>query len=92
MNTITRRVPTVARVGLGLVLALMGLGTLIPLLPQLPMSGDTLPFIAATEIVAALLLVSGRLVPLALALLTPVIVNIASFHAVLAPSISAAAE
>ena len=43
-----------------------------------------LPLIAATEIAAGVLLLSGRFVPLALTLLAPVIVNILAFHLLLA--------
>jgi hypothetical protein len=39
-----------------------------------------------TEVVAGALLLSNRFVPLALALLAPVVVNIVAFHAFLAPS------
>src|SRR5471032_963866 len=97
MNTITRKFPTVARIGLGLVFATFGLNKLLPFLPQPPISGAPaqffgalfatgymIPLIALTEIVAGLMLLSGRFVPLALALLAPVIVNIAGFHVFLA--------
>src|SRR4029077_3163548 len=67
-------------------------------LPQPPISGPPaeffgalfatgymLPLIATTEVVAGVMLLSGRFVPLALALLAPVIVNIVAFHGFLAP-------
>ena len=41
---------------------------------------------SATDIIAGALLLSNRFVPLALALLAPMIVNIIAFHAFLAPS------
>jgi uncharacterized membrane protein YphA (DoxX/SURF4 family) len=98
MNTVTRKFPTVARIGLGLVFATFGLNKLVPFLPQPPISGPPaqffgalfatgymIPLIAITEIVAGLMLLSGRFVPLALTLLAPVIVNILSFHVFLAP-------
>jgi hypothetical protein len=44
------------------------------------------PLIKGTEVVAGLLLLGNRFVPLALTLLAPVIVNIVLFHAVLAPA------
>jgi hypothetical protein len=44
-----------------------------------------LPLIKGTELLAGLLLLSGRWVPLALGLLAPVIVNIVLFHLFLAP-------
>src|SRR5580692_4707982 len=97
MNTIARKFPTVARVGLGLVFATFGLNKLVPFLPQPPISGPPaqffgalfatgymIPLLAVTEIVAGLMLLSGRFVPLGLTLLAPVIVNIAAFHLFLA--------
>jgi hypothetical protein len=42
--------------------------------------------IFAFQLVAGLLLLSNRYVPLAVAMLAPVIVNILSFHALMAPS------
>jgi uncharacterized membrane protein YphA (DoxX/SURF4 family) len=90
---------TAARVVLGLVFVVFGLNGFLHFLPQPPMSGPPLQFIGAlvgtgymfplikgTEVVAGALLLSGRFVPLALTLLAPVLVNIVSFHAFLAPS------
>ena len=99
MNTITRKFPTIARIGLGLVFATFGLNKLVPFLPQPPISGPPaqffgalfatgymIPLIAVTEIVAGIMLLTGRFVPLALALLAPVVVNILAFHLFLAPA------
>jgi uncharacterized membrane protein YphA (DoxX/SURF4 family) len=93
MNTLTRKGPTVARFLLGFVFALFGLNKLVPFLPEPAMlgapaqffgalfaTGYMIPLLAITEIVAGLLLLSGRYVPLALALLAPVVVNILGFH------------
>jgi putative oxidoreductase len=68
-------------------------------LPQPPMSGPPADFIGAllatgylfpllkgTEVITGTLLLSGRLVPLALTVLAPVVVNIVGFHLFLAPS------
>ncbi len=49
-------------------------------------TGYMFPLIKATEIVSALLLLSNRFVPLALALIAPVLVNIVAFHTFLAPA------
>src|SRR5690606_493687 len=49
-------------------------------------TGYMLPMIKTVEVVAVLLLLFGRYVPLALALLAPDIVNIFLFHVFLAPS------
>jgi hypothetical protein len=42
--------------------------------------------ISAFQVIAAVLLLVNRYVPLAVAMLAPVIVNILSFHALMAPS------
>jgi uncharacterized membrane protein YphA (DoxX/SURF4 family) len=97
MDTISRKFPTVARILLGLVFATLGLNKLLPFLPQPPISGAPaqffgalvatgymIPLLAVTEIVAGLMLLSGRFVPLGLTLLAPVIVNILGFHLFLA--------
>jgi uncharacterized membrane protein YphA (DoxX/SURF4 family) len=96
-NSLTRKLPAVARVGLGLVFAVLGANKLVSFLPQPPMSGPPaeffgalfatgymLPLLAATEIVAGIMLLSGRFVPLGLTLLAPIIVNIVGFHLFLA--------
>lgn len=49
-------------------------------------SGYMFPLIKGTEALAAVMLLSNRFVPLALALLAPVVVNIVAFHAFLAPT------
>jgi uncharacterized membrane protein YphA (DoxX/SURF4 family) len=49
-------------------------------------TGYMMPLLWSTEIVAGLMLLSGILVPIALLLLAPVVVNIALFHALLAPA------
>jgi len=48
-------------------------------------SGYFFPLLKGTEIVAGVLLLGNRFVPLALTLLAPVLVNIVAFHAFLAP-------
>ena len=99
MNTIRRIAPTGVRVLLGLVFFVFGLNGFLHFLPQPPMPEAALPFLGGlagagyffpllktTEVVAGLLLLSNRFVPLALTLLAPVIENIAAFHVFLAPS------
>src|SRR5947207_2751540 len=93
MNTIARKLPAVVRVVLGLVFTTFGLNGFLHFIPQPPMSGPPvdffgalfatgymLPLVLGTQLVAGLLLLSGRYVPLALTLLAPVIVNILGFH------------
>jgi uncharacterized membrane protein YphA (DoxX/SURF4 family) len=45
-----------------------------------------MPLLKATEIAAGLLLLSGRLVPLALVVLAPVVLHVGAFHLFLAPA------
>lgn len=88
-----------ARILLGLIFFVFGLNGFLHFLPQPPMSGPPaafagalfatgymFPLIKATEVIGGLLLLSGRLVPLALTILAPVVVNIFAFHLFLAPS------
>jgi hypothetical protein len=48
-------------------------------------TGYQFPLLAATQLGTGVLLLSNRFVPLALALLAPVLVHIVTFHAFLAP-------
>jgi hypothetical protein len=96
---ISQKLPTAARIVLGLAFFVFGLNGFLHFLPQPPMSGPPanfagalfatgymFPLIKGTEVAASLLLLSNRFVPLALALLAPVLVNIIAFHGFLAPS------
>jgi uncharacterized membrane protein YphA (DoxX/SURF4 family) len=93
MNAISRRLPTAARLILGLVFVVFGLNGFLHFLPQPPLSAPALAFAGAlgasgylfpllkvVEIGAGLLLLAGVFVPFALTLLAPVIVNITAFH------------
>jgi hypothetical protein len=92
---------TFARVALGLIFVVCGLNGFLDFLPHptapipdgalafagaLMSSGYFFPLLKGTEVLAGVLLLSNRLVPLALAILAPVIINIFAFHAFLAPS------
>ncbi|MCY0993999.1 DoxX family protein [Nannocystis sp. ILAH1] len=94
----SRLLPTVARSLLGLLFLVFGLNGFLNFLPMPPhpgrageflgalaASGYMFPLIKGTEVVGGALLLSGRLVPLALVLLAPVIVNIVAFHLALEP-------
>ena len=96
-----RRLTAVARIALGLPLFVNGLNGFLGFLPQptpqlperamafagaLAQSGYMLQLIAGTHLVVGLLLLANRFVPLALALLAPVLVNIVAFHVFLAPA------
>lgn len=91
------KLPTVARVILGLVFVVFGLNGFLHFLPQPPAppramafvgalaaSGYFFPLLKATEVTAGALLLLG-FVPIALTLLAPIIVNIVAFHLFLAP-------
>lgn len=98
MSTITRKIPTVARLFLGLVYFVFGLNGFLHFLPMPPLegtagtvlgafvaSGYLLTFVKATEVVVGLALLGNRFVPLALVVGAPVTLNIVAFHLFLAP-------
>jgi hypothetical protein len=100
MTALIHHVPTAARVLLGGIFFVFGLNGFLGFLPQPPISdaggaflgalaatGYMFPLIKGTEVVAGLLLLGNRYVPLALTLLAPVIVNIVAFHALLSPGL-----
>lgn len=93
-----RHIPTVVRVLVGLLFIITGLNGFFHFLPMPPMTGPSatvmggfaaarylFPLIFGTQLVGGVLLLVGRFVPLALALLVPVIVNIFLFHLALTP-------
>ncbi len=95
----TRKLPMVARILLGLAFFVFGLNGFLHFLPNPPLpakagellgafaaSGYLLTLVKATETLCGLLLLSNRFVPLALTVLAPVLVNIIAFHAALAPA------
>jgi len=97
-DSLRTKIPAAARILLGLVFFVFGLNGFLQFMPQPPLpegagafmgalaaTGYMFPLIKGTEVVAGLLLLGGRFVPLALVLLAPVIVNITLFHLVLAP-------
>jgi uncharacterized membrane protein YphA (DoxX/SURF4 family) len=99
MTTLSRKLPTAARILLGLVFFVFGLNGFLQFLPAPPppeaaaafagalfKTGYFFPMLKGIEVTAGVLLLSGRFVPLALALLAPIIVNIALFHVFLAPN------
>jgi hypothetical protein len=92
------RATIAARLALGLIFAVFGLNGFLHFLPMPPLEGAAgafigalaatgymFPLIKGTELVAAALLLSGRLPALALLLLAPIVVNIVAYHAFLAP-------
>jgi uncharacterized membrane protein YphA (DoxX/SURF4 family) len=99
-RSLTRHLPTVVRVVLGLLFFVTGLNGFLNFLPQnaesmpegalafsaaLAQTGYMLPLAMGVQLLSGILLLVNRFVPLALALLAPVVVNIFAFHAFLAP-------
>jgi putative oxidoreductase len=91
--------PTIARILLGLAFTVFGLNFFFHFIPQPPSppaagafagamfaTGYIFHLLKVLEVASGLALLSGRFVPLALAVLAPIIVNILFFHAFLAPS------
>lgn len=95
-----RLLPVIARVLVGLIFLVMGLNGFLNFLPQpatmpakagafltgLVASGYMIPLVSGVQIVVGALLLANRFVPLALAIIAPVIVNIATFHLFLLPA------
>jgi putative oxidoreductase len=89
---------TIARYLAGVIFLVFGLNGFLHFIPLPPPSGVAgqfmgalfvshyLTLIFALQVIGGFLLLVNRYVPLALAILAPVIVNILSFHALMAPS------
>jgi hypothetical protein len=95
---IARHLPTVARIVYGLLFFVFGLNGFLGFMPTpavpenagaflgaLAAAGYMFPLIKGVEVLGGALLLANRLVPLALVLLAPVVVNIVAFHVFLAP-------
>jgi hypothetical protein len=93
-----RTVSVIARYLAGVIFLVFGLNGFVNFIPLPPPAGVAGQFMGALyashylwvifafQLVAGLLLLVNRYVPLAVALLAPVIVNILSFHVLMAPS------
>src|ERR1041385_5309754 len=93
-----RIAPTIVRILLGLMFLVFGLNGFLNFIPapkDMPaevasvvgglMKGGYMTVVSGTEIIVAVLLLTNRFVPLALALLAPIIVGILTFHVAMAP-------
>src|SRR6201992_2307160 len=93
-----KTVSAIARFLAGVIFLVFGLNGFLNFIPLPPPGGIAgqimgslyashyLWVLLACQLVAAVLLLANRYVPLALAILAPVIVNILTFHALMAPS------
>src|SRR6516164_8807906 len=93
-----RTASLIARYLAGVIFLVMGLNGFLNFIHFPPPAGIAAQFmgalyashylmvISAFQVIAAVLLLVNRYVPLAVAMLAPVIVNILSFHALMAPS------
>jgi uncharacterized membrane protein YphA (DoxX/SURF4 family) len=100
-KSLSRYFVAAARILMGLVFVVFGLNGFLHFIPQpktamspgaaalmdaFIKSGYMFPLIMGTQLLVGVLLLLNRFVPLALALLAPVVVNIVAFHAFLSPS------
>jgi putative oxidoreductase len=97
-NAIMRTVSVIARYLAGVIFLVMGLNGFLNFIPLPPPGGIAGQFMGALDVshylwvifafqvIAGALLLVNRYVPLAVAVLAPVIVNILVFHALMAPS------
>ena len=93
-----KTVSAIARYLSGVIFLVFGLNGFLHFIPLPPPSGVAgqfmgalfvshyLTLIFAIQVIGGVLLLANRYVPLALVILAPVIVNILSFHALMAPS------
>lgn len=92
-------ITTLSRIVLGLIFTGFSLAYFFNLMPQPPANGATLtflsglgasiyimPLVKALELVCGIAFLTGRLVPLALVVIFPIVLNIFLFHAFLEPS------
>src|SRR5580700_8287946 len=97
-NPVMRTASRIARYLAGVIFLVFGLNGFLNFIPMPPPGGIAGQFMGALyashylwvifafQVVAAVLLLVNRYVPLAVAVLAPVIVNILVFHALMAPS------
>lgn len=99
MSTRKSKLVTATRIALGLIFFVFGLDGFLHFVPQPAPSGNAatffaglmatgyfLPLLKGVELLAGLALLTNRFVPLALAVLAPIVVNIVALHLFLAPA------
>jgi len=100
-TSLTRHLPTVARILMGLMFVVFGSNGFLNFIPPpkaplpegaaafagaLAQTGYMMPLVMGTQLLGGILLLLNRFVPLALVLLAPLLVGIVAFHIFLAPS------
>src|ERR1700726_3198339 len=97
-NPVMRTPSVIARYLAGVIFVVMGLNGFLNFIPLPPPGGIAGQFLGALsvshylwvifafQVIAGVLLLVNRYVPLAVAILAPVLVNILTFHALMAPS------
>jgi len=100
-RSFTRYLPTVARILMGLMFFIFGLNGFLNFIPQpktpppqaaadfataLMKTGYMMKLVMGTQLLVGVLLLVNRFLPLALALIAPIIVGIVTFHLFLAPT------
>jgi uncharacterized membrane protein YphA (DoxX/SURF4 family) len=100
-KSFARFLPAIARILMGLMFFVFGLNGFLQFIPQpkepmpegaaafataLMKTGYMMQLVSGTQLIVGLFLLLNRFVPLALALIAPIIVGIITFHLFLAPS------
>lgn len=99
VHPLIRHLATAARLLMGLGFFVFGLNGFLHFIPQPPMpdspatafamammkTGYLFPLVMGTQLLVGILLLANLFVPLALALIAPVLVNIVAFHLFLEP-------
>src|ERR1700688_2775594 len=97
-NPVMRIASVIARYLAGVIFLVMGLNGFLNFIPLPPPGGTAGQFMGALyvsrylwvifafQVIAGVLLLVNRYIPLAVAILAPVLVNILTFHATMAPS------
>src|ERR1700719_1528020 len=97
-NSVMKTASVIARYLAGVIFLVMGLNGFLNFIPLPPPGGIAGQFMGALyvshylwvifafQVIAGVLLLVNRYVPLAVAVLAPVLVNILTFHALMAPS------
>jgi uncharacterized membrane protein YphA (DoxX/SURF4 family) len=98
-NSFSRFLPAIVRILLGLMFLVFGLNGFLNFMPapkDIPqdmmavmgalMKAGYMTVVSGAEVIVAVLLLSNRFVPLALAMLAPIVVGIITFHIFMAPA------